>query len=565
MRTTVTAIIMIAIGMLFTTSNVLYAQVLSGDTMFVYALPPGNLNTVIAEDTTANGQRNPNRVYVLQQTGSADTSYFITAPILTNGNLTVIGKPNPTTGHLPVIEPAILPDGSSPNILFEPNSAGRISLSNLYFLGWRTDDVTTALQVVNSQADSVSIFINKCVADGFNSATIAINSSYNNIFVTNTEFRDAAHPGGGASWINYSLPTDSVIFENDTFFEQYHADFGELNWVEYFRFEHNTCFFNENQPLVVPQLFNGAIKNNIFYALGDYGADSSDILTHISRPGFNQLGYAIINLDSLSTLLNSPYNLTEADRMDTVEDNVFFWPKGLYVYWTSVSDSAHDPGLLTPPVIVDKTTLSMFNNHKTWPGLYYANNDSVDPGFSSSLVSMCVDTMIKAINIRWTQGTQGGFRQSPIHTNPLNVYGSVPSNWADVQGYPVPENLKYTNSSLMTAGTDGKPLGDLNWFPNITDVKRIQKQTPTNYELSQNYPNPFNPTTIIKYSIPKSGFLSLKIYNILGQEISTLYAGFQKAGSYRVNFDASKLASGIYLYRLEANGFTKTMKMVLMK
>ncbi|MHB8580486.1 MAG: T9SS type A sorting domain-containing protein, partial [Ignavibacteriaceae bacterium] len=62
-----------------------------------------------------------------------------------------------------------------------------------------------------------------------------------------------------------------------------------------------------------------------------------------------------------------------------------------------------------------------------------------------------------------------------------------------------------------------------------------------------------------------SSFISLKVYNILGQEVATLYTGFQKAGSYKVDFNASKLASGIYLYSLQADGFTKTMKMVLMK
>ena len=88
---------------------------------------------------------------------------------------------------------------------------------------------------------------------------------------------------------------------------------------------------------------------------------------------------------------------------------------------------------------------------------------------------------------------------------------------------------------------------------------------PSNYTLSQNYPNPFNPTTNIKYSIPTSGMVTLKIYNILGQEVATLFAGFQSAGSYTANFDASKLSSGVYMYRLQAGKFSETRKMLLMK
>ena len=99
---------------------------------------------------------------------------------------------------------------------------------------------------------------------------------------------------------------------------------------------------------------------------------------------------------------------------------------------------------------------------------------------------------------------------------------------------------------------------------NASDVEAY-KNIPNEYALKQNYPNPFNPTTVIQYSIPQSGYVSLKIYNILGQEVTTLYNGFQKAGSYKADFDASKLSSGVYLYKLQSIGFSKTMKMIFMK
>jgi hypothetical protein len=96
-------------------------------------------------------------------------------------------------------------------------------------------------------------------------------------------------------------------------------------------------------------------------------------------------------------------------------------------------------------------------------------------------------------------------------------------------------------------------------------VSQNTKTLPTKYAISQNYPNPFNPTTNINYAIPQSGNVSLKLYNILGQEVATIFQGFQKAGNYVANFNASKLASGVYLYRLQAGNFTVTKKMVLMK
>lgn len=91
------------------------------------------------------------------------------------------------------------------------------------------------------------------------------------------------------------------------------------------------------------------------------------------------------------------------------------------------------------------------------------------------------------------------------------------------------------------------------------------KNVPGRYSLSQNYPNPFNPTTTIRYEVPKEGFISLKIYDILGREVKTLVSKKQTAGKYRVTFNASEFASGIYFYRLHSNNFSKIKKMILLK
>ena len=85
------------------------------------------------------------------------------------------------------------------------------------------------------------------------------------------------------------------------------------------------------------------------------------------------------------------------------------------------------------------------------------------------------------------------------------------------------------------------------------------------YSLSQNYPNPFNPTTQISYSIKKDGFVSLKIYDLLGKEVSTLVSSEQETGSYTIAFNATKLSSGIYIARLVSNNYSKNIKMVLAK
>ncbi len=88
---------------------------------------------------------------------------------------------------------------------------------------------------------------------------------------------------------------------------------------------------------------------------------------------------------------------------------------------------------------------------------------------------------------------------------------------------------------------------------------------PQKFQLQQNYPNPFNPTTVINFTIPKAGYVSLKVYNMLGQEVATLVDGYKAAQTYNINFDASNLSSGVYLYSVKFNNQVLSKKMILMK
>jgi hypothetical protein len=93
----------------------------------------------------------------------------------------------------------------------------------------------------------------------------------------------------------------------------------------------------------------------------------------------------------------------------------------------------------------------------------------------------------------------------------------------------------------------------------------VPTEIPTEFSLSQNYPNPFNPSTTISYGLPNASNVSLKIYNILGEQVASLVNKVMPAGYHTVNFDASKLASGMYIYRLEAGSFVQVKKMMMLK
>jgi|GEM_PF-2603945 len=96
-------------------------------------------------------------------------------------------------------------------------------------------------------------------------------------------------------------------------------------------------------------------------------------------------------------------------------------------------------------------------------------------------------------------------------------------------------------------------------------LQKSESVTPTDYQLAQNYPNPFNPTTTINYQLPKAGHVTLKIYDVLGNEVKTLVNEMKEMGRYTATFDASKLASGMYVYQIKANDFMATKKMLLLK
>lgn len=129
-------------------------------------------------------------------------------------------------------------------------------------------------------------------------------------------------------------------------------------------------------------------------------------------------------------------------------------------------------------------------------------------------------------------------------------------------------NTTQTNYHWLGYTNESPAYQALLWFGipiNPVSVEQVGSGVPEVYNLSQNYPNPFNPSTTINFALPKGSNVVLKVYDVLGREVATLLNGEKPAGNYEVNFDASKLASGLYVYTINAGDFTSTKKMMLMK
>ena len=131
-----------------------------------------------------------------------------------------------------------------------------------------------------------------------------------------------------------------------------------------------------------------------------------------------------------------------------------------------------------------------------------------------------------------------------------------------VNNYSYTDKLENTNNSTLYYRLRQV---DFNGQSEYSQILTVKYDVPTVFSLSQNYPNPFNPTTTIKYTVPKNGPVSIKLYDITGSEVATLVNEVKTVGSYELKFNASGLASGVYLYRMVANDFVSVKKMSILK
>jgi hypothetical protein len=221
--------------------------------------------------------------------------------------------------------------------------------------------------------------------------------------------------------------------------------------------------------------------------------------------------------------------------------------------WNTGGATSNDQWLVTPQI----TSVGANDSLSFWTQC---------PGYTNGAYS---DSLI--IMVSTTTPTIGAFTQVAGIFWPI---ASSDTNWTR-------RSYKLTNFAGVTAGSniyiafrekvadnfnDGAAVClDLVEVSVITSIQQTSNQTPDAYKLSQNYPNPFNPTTSINFSIVDKGFVSLKVFDMLGREVSNLVNKELNSGSYTYNFDASKLNSGIYFYKLQTERFVETKKMMLVK
>ena len=170
----------------------------------------------------------------------------------------------------------------------------------------------------------------------------------------------------------------------------------------------------------------------------------------------------------------------------------------------------------------------------------------------------------KNLEERWEKV---GFIEGSGNSNSPKEYSFIDDGTSEVLsiGLPSGKNLGGLDGRLQYRLKQIDFDGKFEYSEIITVETNRGVSLPTKFELEQNYPNPFNPSTRIEYSVPSSEFVSLKIYDILGNEVATLVNEQKSAGNYEVKFNASSLTTGMYIYKINAGSFTKVRKMMLVK
>jgi photosystem II stability/assembly factor-like uncharacterized protein len=203
----------------------------------------------------------------------------------------------------------------------------------------------------------------------------------------------------------------------------------------------------------------------------------------------------------------------------------------------------------------------------TYKGIYASTNMGMSWSHISNQFQYVRELIVNKNNIY--ASTDNGFNPSGIFISSDNG-----NSWTIIDDttykYPVsgiyaPEiNALIVNDKYLFIGTKGKGV----WkYPieNLVSVQEKNSKQPNEYKLSQNYPNPFNPSTTITYSLPKRSFVTLKIYDLLGRELTTLVNEEKPGGTYKVTWNAQNIPSSVYFYKITAGGYSKVNKMILLK
>ncbi len=548
----------------------------------------GNLNTAV--ETVKNEGNLSNTIFMLEAGGY----YVLNGPItVPEGQTLRIHAPEPGNTQ-ETCPPQILwtaSGGVTRNEMFTVN--GHIELKNVWlFYGDQagnqvgstvnlSDDPISSAQ--NAYFENVIFDYSPSPSNAAGAVTITtpkLRVYFKNCYFRNCIDEHLRYYGRALSYPYQSsgFHIDTVVFENCTFANMGYVLMQEGGeYADYVKFNHCTFLNIVMFPLQSGWWNKLIVTNSIFANCWMFGY----LPAQVGEDG--EVNGGTFRIDSVASFgFQVPF--TDQDRKILFTNSSYHYDQWLLdwmensPYSLTKKRNRLNDEVPKPMPMLSNNTLIFFdgvdeNGNKLFP---YIKRRNLYNGSNPLFINPPTDTALVKdyLNRKWDDNSDVNWAWKPMN--------GIQQVW------PLEENLAYTNDTLKTAGLGGFPLGDLyRWWPaeyqqwlaqadaenqylaneleTPVSVNKLSISTPSQFELKQNYPNPFNPVTNIEYSVPQRSKVTLKVYNMLGQEIATLYNGILDAGTYRSIFNGSSLPSGVYFYQLKTDNTTLTKKFMLMK
>lgn len=473
----------------------------------------GTLNLAIDGDTTATGERvDENTIYQLASGGT----YLLTGSIENRFPLTIMAEPG--AAERPRLIPAVDEGGESARP-FRPRDD--LYLNGLYVTG--EDELGGfPLRIIRVSADGIRIVLENCHLDRDGQSAFRLDNADVRIFVNNSVVSNigvTGDPNNGRFVDDRGNSIDTLMVTNSTLYNitarSLRDDGGPNNFV-YFR--HNT-FVNHGQQVVsFGQTAEAYFVNNVVVNGGFYG------LTPINDD------FILVSIDSVS----------EGAQKVVISNNVFYLDPAVEA---AMPDSA--------------SVVPWFNETAM---NFIAENGHDDLNFEEEI----------AFTNGPSEPSQSITEYYAGNPEPAALDNGLTGSRTDPEVDVDPFDFSYPDATTAyTASTHGQPLGDLGYFEIVPSANEADPDIPQSFRLIGNYPNPFNPSTTIAFELDDAAEVALTVFDAMGREIMSVEPEMMAAGEGSILLRAQNLASGLYLYKLEARTASETLtlqgRMTLLK
>ena len=561
---------------------------------------PGQFEETIKADTSSDGTQ-AHDIYELE----AGKIYLQLTELNVNSNIIIQGAAPAEAGGMPaVIQPFANAEGASgftgwPNGNFQVYGNGtRLIVKNVILNGAALGQEFNLGSVASSRGDENRVHLDGVVASHYVTFIHSTYGTSSDFLFTNSIAKAFTNgPGGqyfgGVSWGGGSWmgTIDTLVVEHSTISNV----IGEAI-VVYSQVDHGLINHNTFANIVMGAIWyrgqnNMTVSNNLYYNTKSHAQSTYDVsgwgVWHKGGAGQFMVMPEYTHKDSVSMVGVDVVN--HMARNINYHNNVWWHSQELTDFMTKtepwsweVSATSIDTTVSGTDTTYDTTTTITVVGDTMLPleQQSLGVNDS-----TKAAIAQNRGVSIDATNIK----ADPGIRLSPNYiktqlARTLDFRDDLKSNTAPFDGvwwtyepdnsyisvaWPVENkyyNMSYDKASAAaTASATGGLVGDPRWFA-MTELSVDEEViAPKTFTLEQNYPNPFNPTTTIQFSLNTASPVKLTVFDILGQEVATLVNEYKSVGSHKVQWRANTMPSGVYYYRLEADGFSKTHKMVLMK